>query len=329
MKFLLFFILLFSVSLAAHSKSSRYYSLRISQKEDSSAREDFGHCSGVYDKIEEVIYTAAHCYHNKAFHIRTNNGKLLFDLSEAEYSYYENDYGLVDLFSIQGFNPIDEHKLISQASPVDFSSMQTDRHYALGFPSLHKTESLTRLNCYRLEDFKNHFIFEIEQALGTQHLKCPFYQIDQNSFDDFTQHSDVAGLSGGGVFHNNELIGIIYQFGDRRKENFGIYYQFQSLETDEISPLSVETARRKYQLDKKIFEEIKVPNLIQTELNLFFLLKLNIFDNRQSFIKNIEWLDDETLLFEFIDFNPIEVQKKDLSHTLQSFLKTLKVPGSF
>ncbi len=329
MKYSFVCIILFFTCFPALSDSSRYFSLRISQNKKAFAKNDFGHCSAVYDKIEEVIYTAAHCYHNKAFHIRSNSGDLLVDLNEAEYTYYENDHGLVDLFSIQGFNPIKENKLVSQTSPVSFSSMKSDRHYVLGYPSLHKTETLTYLNCYPLEDFKSHFIFEIERALGTRHLKCPFYQIDQKNFDDFSSHSDVAGLSGGGVFHDNELVGIIYQFGDRRKEKFGIYYQFQSLKTGDITPLSVVAARRKYQLDKKIFEEIKVPNFIQTELNLFFMLKLNIFDNRQSFIQNIEWINSETLIFEFIGFNSIEVQKKDLSHNLQNFLQTLKVPGSF
>lgn len=319
-KILLPVLILLIFSLEALASDSRYYFLRLSQNEEISGT-DFGHCSSVYDSIKKVIYTAAHCYHDKNFQIRDKNGQHLFTLKDATYSYLENENGLLDVFLISDFGEISKTLLNQKADKVEDISMQNNFWYILGYPSKYNKDPLTQFVCSELIISQPLFMLEMERLLKTIHLTCPTYRVGDDLYSNNLEYSETAGVSGGGVFKSGELVGIIYHIGEN-KEEFGIYYKIQKIKDINLQPVSVENAKNRYQLNTKSLEQVKVPNVYKNELNMLFLSKLFIFDNRQNHISKVYWNSNQNLVFEFIGFESIEVKKEQLSIRLLKFFES-------
>lgn len=312
------FLALISTFSLAETRNPSTYVFRISQG-TTPAPGDFGHCTAVYVETTKEIYTAAHCYHFKPLNLRGTNGELLLDLSSASYNFLENEIGLLDILVISGF---DEDAL--QRAKQDAKASPAKKGLSIvGFPAKYNTKNLSEFYCDKRSISPGYGPRAIEADLNTLHLNCETYTVGESEQKlNHLLHRDVAGLSGGAVFDDGKYIGVAYHY--EVNDPIPPFYFKVQMFNDSAQTISVQRARRKYQLDTKLFEEAKLPKSVTSPLALLLMVDYGLPMKDINRLAHAYWQDAETLMLITQGGQELEVPRRKLSSSLLSYFEKLR-----
>lgn len=270
---------------------------RIGDLDLTQEQNDLGHCTGFYIHNSGEIITAAHCNHQKDFRVISQSGKTLLSLHQSAKFYETNSLGPYDLLSIH-LNEIQEQELLNNKDLL-FNNYN-ENFQILGFPTALREKPLFALNCTPYQDYAKEFSkFWIEQRFETFHLKCDHSNQDINSTSvkDF-KHHELAGMSGGPVIYKNNVIGLIYHYEEPRSTNTQSYYKIQ-LFPKKSNYLPEALAIQRYQLNTKIFETLKIPNLILIKINELLITFSKLDFKSIDSISNMKITENQDLEISF------------------------------
>lgn len=314
---LILFLTLLSTPALAGTESSSVYVFRVSQNTSASPG-DFGHCTAVYDDSTKEIYTAAHCFHFMPLNLRGTNGELLLDLSNASYSFLENDIGLLDMLVITDF----DDQLLESAKQDARVSVPSQGFSIVGFPAKFNTEGISRFYCDRRPIPGGYSPRAIEASLNSLHLNCETYTVggSEKLLNDL-HHKDVAGLSGGATFSDGRYIGVAYHY--EVNDPVSPYFFKIQLFNSEDRPIEASQARRKYQLDTKLFEEAKLPNSVTSRLSLLLMVDFALPIRDIISLKDAFWRDANLLVLVTQDGKELEIPRRKLNSSLLAYFEQL------
>lgn len=272
-----------------------------------------GSCTGFYVPNSKQVITAGHCNHRHDFKVIDSTGKIRADLADAKRSYLATSFGPFDVL-ILSLSDAQEAQLLAFREAI--YNPPTRGYVIAGFPEKFREWEISEFSCGKLEIDSEYSQRGIEAKLASKHLICPVMNHMQDSKAQYLAYSDVAGLSGGPVFLDGQLIGLAYHFAASGFEGQG-YFKIQYLNAASAAVISESEADQKFQVNRKIFEEIKVPNIINLKFaDLFFSVAPKGY--QREMIQSVQLASNSDLMIQFSE-QAIEVPSSKISPTLSKF----------
>ncbi len=282
---------------------------RIADKNDQ--RAELGHCTGFYLPDEEIIITAAHCYHGKSFTVVDRNDHAQLDLENTQINYAESEFGLLDILVINQLSSSQIERIMKLPSMVTFPRGD---FLITGFPYSRRNQEASIITCKEQENFGHLFRIKLEKTLGVTNLSCRFYD---DKDEEVLTHKNVRGLSGGPVLYPDGSLGVAFHF--MHEKDTGLQ-TMKTVETSSIKNLiTVNVAQRKYQLSRKLFETIKLPNSTRIALDTYLLNNPATLGQYISTVLSASRVGDKTV-FLFQDGHRYEVETQELPISIQRVL---------
>lgn len=280
-----------------------------------------GHCTGFQIEQSSLVFTAGHCNKPGDTPILEIDGQVEQSLPVQDKAYFVHPMGVVDAMILGEREQPSSANLNSahyQLDPMDLNP--GNDFFVVGYSQmLRDNPEPTMLHCQPLKVEDGFGLFGVEKSLGTLHLKCPQYEIQGEVFSTKgIMHRDVAGMSGGPVFYKGQLMGVIYHFDEVRN-----VYKVQILN----SQLNVQTAQSvqtRFQLNKKLFEEVKVPNTVNIHMDRL-LWENGLLLLQREMIQNIN-LVEEQVIIQFKDGEVFRSQRSPTS-TQARYIQFVKSAG--
>ncbi len=251
--------------------------------------------------------------------ILSDEGFIILDLLGVQKNYFVNEMGPFDIVSL----PLTKnHSNVITKNPKLSLNLDTNNDYVIaGFPSRHRFKDTLYLSCRRYQQIPIKFSnFWFENQMGTIHLQCnsSSTHLTQDQIFNLT-HAEVAGMSGGPVLFQNKVIGVVYHY-EEKKQDKESYFKVQ-LFPNEVIRMPESKANRRYQLDRRLFESVKLPNLILQQLLELVMIQAGLYSYKESQLKDIYWAEDQELHITFLSLPPQNFDEKDLPLSLKNFFE--------
>lgn len=283
--------------------------------------QSLGHCTGFYIHDSGEIITAAHCNHFKDMEVISQTGEVLLNLPNAEKHYLTYPrFGPVDVIVIK-LNANEEARLKNLSELI--YEPHTNEWIVAGYPTVFRNQSLSLFKCVEFaSDPKPFSKFWIEKKFNSTHIQCPISDkvLDPKVTLNLT-HAQLGGLSGGPVFKDKKVIGVVYHYQQPDVSGSPSYYKVQRLsELDQW--VSEQDALSRYRLKQALFEEIKIPNLIVHQMSSLIALGIKGPYSLQATIDNIAWISSNTLRVTFNDQEYFDISADTLTVSLKNFFQS-------
>jgi hypothetical protein len=287
-----------------HNSARQVYVFRLADLGD--GEPNLGHCTGWLDPDANRVITAAHCYHNKPMRVVNQVGETISDLSEGTYRYAVSAIGLLDVFIIDDLSA-SQVEQIQNSIPLQEVPV-TDGVVLLGYPASRRDQEITVIDCNFQHESFNVFRIQLERSIGVDNLSCWFRgEVSAENESEQVNHENVKGLSGGPAVYPDGSIGVAFHL---IKESDTDLETVKTNSMDEIvellDPLS---AQRRFQLNRKLFEQVKVPNSVRLGFD-DYMMGQGHFSFFLSFVAEDHYLGDNQWRFEFKNGENIDVSSE-------------------
>ncbi|MCB0407186.1 MAG: trypsin-like serine protease, partial [Bdellovibrionales bacterium] len=238
------------------------YVFRIGEVGDTQS--PLGHCTAFLPEGADFIFTAAHCFHQRAFKVISDKGETIVELKNNDYFYTESQFGLLDIFTVRNLSTDQIQKIQSISQLIHKTHIKSSANI-YGYPQSRRNQPLSEVTCQHQTDFKDIFRLRVEDQLGVQSLTCQF----RNEHEVIADNDLVKGISGGPALYSNGNIAVTFHYTNESDTGLP---SIKTVSLNSItSLLTVEQAERKYQLQKKTIEQIKIPNAIRIDIDNFLV----------------------------------------------------------
>ena len=273
---------------------------------------DLGHCTGFIHAGR--LFTAAHCNHFRPFVLVDQAGRIFLDLKDKEKNYIRNEHGLLDMLTIE-LSEVELSVIAASDTRVEVSGVGIE---GVGFPLFLRSLPATILGCEEYLDESRRIRYAFEEAVGDVHFGCSRSNQPEILNVGLVRHSEVKGMSGGPYLYNGQVLGILYHYDDPNEQTIHGVYKAMPFDPSQTL-ISESSARRSFQLDRKLLEEAKQPNKSIMDLEAALAQEPGA---KSAYLGNVTALQRTSSgwIFDFKSNSRIELESAKLSSSLEKLL---------
>lgn len=276
---------------------------------------NLGHCTAFVHPQENSLMSAGHCFHRKGFVIVDEKGGELLSLGLDKASMARSSYGLLDMSSFE-LTSGEAKKL--RKSFNDILPQNQKGYLILGYPASRRSHQLTEIRC---TEFEVRTLREkIESELGIINLNCDAFDERGMSIGELS-HDLVKGASGSPAYLDGKVIGVAFNY------NYESDIESNVLKVIKLSAVSrmlpYKRAWQNYSLDRKSFEQVKLPNKVKSDFDVSLVIYGKLKTETLNRFQSINTVSDDAWTLRRHDGSSLSIAPSIFSGSLKEILKSV------